>query len=286
MATNKIKTRRRRAVITAIPLILVNAVAFAGQFGYINAHIPWGVFGAVIFAIALESVALFLAYMANQALMSEDSALGLRLASYLFAAIIGFMNYSHYALPGMVPTFEAVATGLMSLASPWLWGIYSRRQSRDLLRATNQLSPRAVKLGFLRWVLWPKQSFFVFRRAAWSGLNDIDEALTLWVDPEPEPELIEVPAVKEGSKESFLLTTARVPVERSEKAIEPPVTLAALADAHTKADAVRFALNELGQSVGSGVVAEWLQARGWDVTPSSVRTVKARMRPSDELSAR
>ena len=265
MATREIN--KRRAVITAIPLILVNGVAFAGQFAFIHAHIPWGTFGQVAFALALESVALFLAYMANQALMSEDSALGLRLASYVFAGIIGAMNYSHYALPGMVPTFEAVATGLMSLASPWLWGIYSRRQSRDLLRATNQLSPRAVKLGFLRWVLWPKQSFFVFRRAAWSGVNDVDESLALWIEPEPEP--IELPAV--------------VPSGRAEKAIEPPVTLAALNDARSKAEAVRFALNELGQSVGSGVVAEWLQARGWDVTPSSVRTVKARMKTPDDL---
>lgn len=271
---------KRRAFITAVPLVLVNIVAFIGQFAFIHANIPWGLPGQIIFAIALESVALYLAYMAGQALMSEDSAMGLRLASYAFALIIGFMNYSHWSGPGLHPTFEAVATGLMSLASPWLWSIYSRRQSRDMLFAKGLLSPRAVKLGFLRWVLWPRQSFFVFRRAAWSGLNEITEALTLLPD--------------EGSEEPRQLTPApntvlsepvRMPVGRSERAIEPPVTMAALNDARTKAEAVRFALNELGRSVGSGVVAEWLQARGWDVTPSSVRTVKARMKPEDELSA-
>jgi len=266
MAANRTKTRRRRAVITAIPLILVNGVAFAGQFAFIHAHVPWGTFGQVAFALALESVALFLAYMANQALMSEDSALGLRLASYAFALIIAAMNYSHYAV-NMHPTFEAVATGLMSLASPWLWGIYSRRQSRDMLYTKKLISPRAVKLGFLRWVLWPGRSFQVFRLAAWSGVNEPDEVISLWEAEPIEPEPV----------------AALVPVERAQKAIQPPVSVAALEDAQTKAEAVRYALSELGSSVGSGVVAAWLADRGWDVKPSAVRTVKARMKPDYDL---
>ena len=170
-------TSKRRAVITAIPLVLVNLVAFSGQFAYIKDHVTWLPISQVVFALALESVALFLAYMAHQALMAEDSAYGLRLSSYAFGAVIGLMNYSHYAGPGMKPTFEAVATGLMSVSSPWLWGIYSRRQSRDALKAKGMIEPRAVKLGGLRWVLFPVKAWKVFRLAAWRRVDTADEAI-------------------------------------------------------------------------------------------------------------
>ena len=252
------KRAQRRARITAIPLVLVNLVAFFGQFAYIQEHVQWPGIAQVVFAIALESVALFLAYMANQALMSQDSAYGLRLSSYVFGFIIGFMNYSHYA-PGFHPTFEAVATGLMSLASPWLWGIYSRRQHRDLLYAKRLLSPRAVKLGFLRWVLWPGRSWKVFRWAAWTGTNEPDEVLAHFA----------------------VAQAAELAAEQAQKAIEAAPDLNPIEAARSKSEAVRIALNELGDAVTSAVVSEWLNQRGWDVKPNIVRMVKARDNKAD-----
>jgi len=260
------KRTRKRAIVTAIPLLLVNIVAFGGQYAYIHEHVNWLTPGQVIFALALESVALFLAYMAGQALTSGDSAYGLRIASYVFGLAIGFMNYSHYAGPGMTPTFEAVATGLMSVASPWLWGIYSRRQSRDILKARRLLPDRAVKLGFLRWAMWPGRSWFVFRRAVWLGVNEPDQALTLW----------------EAQEAELALEAAQIEPEPVPE-IEPPKTHQALSMAQSKAEAVRIAFAELGEAVGSAVVAQWLGEHGWDVTPSSVRTVKTRMK-SDAMS--
>jgi hypothetical protein len=176
----------KRALVTAIPLIFVNIVAFAGQFGYIQEHVNWPTIGQVILALALETIALFLAYMAHQALVSEDSAYGLRLASYGAGVLIGLLNYSHYAGAGFAPTFLAVATGLMSMASPWLWGIYSRRQDRDRLKANNLLEPRSVKLGSLRWLLWTPQSWHVFRQAVWSAENDPKRAVAQWGMEQPE----------------------------------------------------------------------------------------------------
>lgn len=259
---------KRRAIATAIPLLLVNVVAFGGQFAYISEHVTWPTAGQVIFALALESVALFLAYMAGQSLTSGDSSYGLRLASYAFGFVIGLMNYSHYAGPMMHPTFEAVATGLMSVASPWLWGIYSRRQSRDILKARRLLPKRAVKLGALRWLMWPGQSWYVFRRAVWLGVNDQDEAMALWADRPEEP-----------------VEAAQIEAEAVPE-LEPPKPPQALGMAQSKADAVRFALSELGEAVSAAFVSQWLAERGWDVTPSSVRTVKARMKPDamSELS--
>src|ERR1039458_10704497 len=86
--------------VSAISLILVNIVAVSGQYAFLRDHLPWPWYGAVVFAAALESVALFLAYMSHQALMSLDSSMRLRFSSYGFGGIAGLMNYSHYAVNG------------------------------------------------------------------------------------------------------------------------------------------------------------------------------------------
>ena len=78
---------------------------------------------------------MYLAWQAHLALAADDSALRLRLAAYAFALVIGVMNYSHYMAAGWRPTFAAVTFGLMSVSSPWLWSVHSRRVSRDALKA-------------------------------------------------------------------------------------------------------------------------------------------------------
>jgi hypothetical protein len=71
---------------------------------------------------------------------------------------IARMNYSHYAPPGWRPTFAAVAVALCSAASPWLWGVHSRRASRDQLLAAGLVEPHALRLGATRWLWHPLRS--------------------------------------------------------------------------------------------------------------------------------
>ena len=52
--------------------------------------------------------------------------------------------------------------------------------------------------------------------------------------------------------------------------------------AETKADAVRAAMAELGESVTAVMVADWLGQRGWDVKPNYARTAIARERERNE----
>jgi len=248
--------KHRRATITAVPLVLVNIVAFLGQYAYIQDHVPLPWPGQVIFALALESIAIFLTYMAHQALMSEDSAYGLRMLAYLFGAVIGAMNYSHYAGPGMQPAFEAVATGLMSIASPLLWGIYSRRQSRDILKDRGLIESRAVKLGSLRWLLWLPRSWTVFRQAVWFGENHSGAAIAAYT-AESYPQV-----TSPASNESAITDGAPLSIE--------------VAD--SKAAAVRAALDILGDAVAASAVSAWLAERGWEVTAPHVRTVRAEWR--------
>ena len=180
------RTRRVAAAVTshrgwlaAVPIVLVNAVAFAGQLAFLRVHLPWPLAGQVLVAVTLESVAVYLAWQAHLALAADDSALRLRLAAYAFALVIGVMNYSHYMAAGWRPTFAAVTFGLMSVSSPWLWSVHSRRVSRDALKADNQIEAHAVRLGMTRWTWHPVLSYRVMRLATWEGENRPKAAIGL-----------------------------------------------------------------------------------------------------------
>ena len=168
-----------RGWLAAVPIVLVNAVAFCGQLAFLRVHLPWPLAGQVLVAVTLESVAVYLAWQAHLALAADDSALRLRLAAYSFAAVIGVMNYSHYMAAGWRPTFAAVTFGLMSVSSPWLWSVHSRRVSRDALKADDQIEPHAVRLGMTRWTWHPVLSYRVMRLATWAGENRPKEAIAL-----------------------------------------------------------------------------------------------------------
>src|SRR5712691_4936405 len=58
-------TVKPRIVITILPLLLVNIVATFGQLAFILAHTQWPLIAAIMFAISLESIAIFLAYHAH-----------------------------------------------------------------------------------------------------------------------------------------------------------------------------------------------------------------------------
>jgi hypothetical protein len=181
-----------RGAAAAVPVVLVNAVAFSGQFAFLRAHLHWVLPGQVMAALALESIAVYLAFHAHLAQLANDSALRLRLGSYVFAAIIGAMNYSHYAVRGWHPTVPAVMLGMMSLLSPWLWAIHSRRASRDKLMARGLVEEHAVRLGATRWTWHPFRSVQVMHRATWHGENDPKRAIDALAHKYGTPELVQL----------------------------------------------------------------------------------------------
>jgi hypothetical protein len=258
-------------VITAIPLILVNIVAVSGQYAFLREHLSWPVYGAAIFAAALESTALYLAYMAHQSLMNLDSSMRLRLGAITFGLLAGIMNASHYRSHGHL-TFVSIATGIMSASSPVLWGIYSRRQSRDKLMQLGLIEPGAVKLGINRWIMYPIKSFRVYRNAAWAGERNPQIAISEYEamqdtesEPMPEPQL------------SMQVTT--------------PALQSALASDASKADAVRYALRALTADSNGAVpkpadVAGYLAGHGHAVSAQYVRDVARRDREAQTRDRR
>lgn len=222
--TGRHRARRVTAAVTshrgwlaAVPIVLVNAVAFCGQLAFLRVHLPWPLAGQILVAVTLESVAVYLAWQAHLALAAGDSAFRLRLAAYSFALVIGVMNYSHWMAPHWRPTFAAVTFGLMSVSSPWLWSVHSRRVSRDALLVTGDLEKHAVRLGMTRWAWHPVRSARVMWLATWEGESSPRAAIAL-LSPAPPVSPVAAP-VATGTAPPLTVATgdASESVRRQEK---------------------------------------------------------------------
>lgn len=218
--------RAARNIAAAVPILLVNATAFIGQFAWTRDHVPWIAPGQVLFSVAIESVAIYLAWHAHQAQLANDSATRLKLAAYSFALVIGAMNYSHYA-DHWRPNALAVALGLMSALSPWLWGVHSRRASRDQLLAQGLVEPHAVRLGATRWTWHPFRAFIVMRRATWVGEASPQRAIAPFEDrwdalAPAEPARAILPGVPVAQDPVPALAVPAVPAPAVPAASAPP----------------------------------------------------------------
>lgn len=173
-----------RAGGAAVPVAMVNGTAFIGQFGFIRTHfrlvspdlVTFNLLCDILVALTFESIAVFLAWHAHIAMMKNDSASRLKMGAYIFALAMGAMNYSHYAAHWH-PTVMAVGMALMSALSPWLWGIHSRRASRDALMEKGLIEEHAVRLGATRWTWHPLRSTRVTSWSTWHGVNDPKRAI-------------------------------------------------------------------------------------------------------------
>jgi len=226
---------RALAVTAAVPVVLVNATAFIGQLAYLRQHVPWPVGGQVLVALALESIAVYLAFHAHAAQMKNDSSMRLRLASYAFGLVIGAMNYSHFAAVHWRPTVMAVGMLMMSALSPWLWGIHSRRVSRDRLMELGLVEEHAVRLGPARWMWHPLLSLRATSHAAWVGESSPARAIA-WVDERragraralrtvhSAPPVREIPAPPvQASAAPPALPDGAPPVHHAQEEAAPPV---------------------------------------------------------------
>lgn len=173
-------------LIVILPLLLVNGIAITGQMGWAKDNLPtWGLAGQIAFAFGLESVAVFLAYHAYLCEKRNDSALRLKLASYAFALFVASINYSHYAKQWNKPDAVAIVVGMMSAASPILWGIYSRSESRAILFQRGLIDEHMLRMGN-RWIWHPIRSFKVMYWATWEGENKPHKAIAGWEESEVE----------------------------------------------------------------------------------------------------
>lgn len=163
-----------RRIATVAALVGVNIVGVSGQAMWAYGALGHSVALALGFAAVLESVALYLASEASAAMLANDRAGTLRLAAYAFGLLTGGMNYLAHATPGThTATPMAVAFGVLSAMSPWLWTIHSRRTHRDQLAASGLIDPRAVKVPLAMWGLYPRNAFALLRLGVLTGTNNL-----------------------------------------------------------------------------------------------------------------
>lgn len=176
-----------------VPLLLVNAAAIYGQVAFFYRHVApptWPVPGklalALLIAAAIESIAVYVGWHAHDALLMKASATArqLRRASYAIAFAVGGINYWHFAGPGMFtlePTAASIAFGLLSLLSPWLWGLHTRRLQHVQLTREGAMDVTGVTFSSERARLYPFRTFMARRwsidkyvtdpQQAWEGYN-------------------------------------------------------------------------------------------------------------------
>jgi hypothetical protein len=206
------------AVLAAVPVALVNSVAFIGQFAYLNANVPWPVIARVLIAVTVESIAIYLAWHAHLAKMANDTALRLVLGAYSVALLIATVNYSHFA-HDWHPTPLAVIMGLASLISPFLWGVHTKRASRDKLMDRGLVEEHSVRLGGSRWTLHPLRSARATSWASWHGVNDPKTVLAHFAPRYGTPD---TPAPARKSRAVPAGTLQAVPAAQTVPAITAP----------------------------------------------------------------
>ena len=288
---NAIRSIPFLAIGCAIPILLVNSIAIVGQLEFWHTALPWPFAAVALFAIALESIAVFLAYHAHLSQVSNDSSLRLRWASYAMGIVIGLLNASHYLGPNHTITAAAVGIGIMSAISPWLWAVHTKRKSRDKLKAAGLIDSHAVRLGMNRWLWHPLKSFGVMRMAAWNGEatptaaihnGKIQKRVTPIRELVKPKVVIETPVVTNGTGPRIIPAATRgsnegKPKSRNTGKLGLP-TETDLSFMDSKADAVRYALNLLGNDAKAQDISDWLANHGQpNISPSYVRVTKGRL---------
>jgi chemotaxis protein histidine kinase CheA len=176
-------------VVPYLPLVLVNSAALIGQFTWALEHLKIGdpkslirIVSAIVYAVAVESIALFLQFYANRALRNGDAAGGLYVAAFVVASGVSLINFSHFYNPdvslwNLSVQATAFAFALCSLISPWLWRIHSRAEYREELKERGEIDTRMVRLAGARKVLHPYRSFMTIWDASWEGITNPAEAV-------------------------------------------------------------------------------------------------------------
>lgn len=263
-------------IFAAIPLIGVNAVAIYGQYGYLQDHLSWPSIAIWGLAITIESIAIYLSYMAHQALIALDTSMRIRLSAIGFGLLAGFMNLSHYS-PNWHISVAGIATGTLSASSPFLWGVYSRRQSRDLLSEKGLIEPGAIRLGN-RWIVHPAWCIPVYRYAVWNGIRNPTDAIERYQETEKEeiitgevvneiPEIETLPEIENIPEPEPEPEPERIPEPGPERISEPHI--------RSKTDAVRAAYVALGANAASSDVVKYAADRGFAVTGAYARTIRS-----------
>ncbi|HEY6117076.1 MAG TPA: hypothetical protein VI172_14075 [Candidatus Dormibacteraeota bacterium] len=188
------------------PLLLVNAAAIYGQVAFFYDSVApstWPTIGklalALVIAGAVESIAVYVGWHAHDALLHKagTTAARLRRWSYLIAGLVGAINYAHFANwdKNLGLNAASAAFGLLSLLSPWLWGLHTRRMQHVQLTKEGAVDATGATFSAERIRSFPIRSAAARRwsidhyvtdpQQAWEGYNA--ELRARWADTVNSP---------------------------------------------------------------------------------------------------
>ncbi|MFB8401284.1 hypothetical protein [Streptomyces sp. NPDC055912] len=152
-----------RRLMVVGPISAPMAVAWSSQTSYAMDAFGWWLIAALGFAAAWELTTTFTAWMYHQSRSQGDSGLIYRFMTWVFAAGAAAMNYAHHCGPDGRPTQAAVAFATMSIVGMILWELYASLLHREHARAEGRVAKARPRIGLIRWVRYPRQSW-----TAWS----------------------------------------------------------------------------------------------------------------------
>lgn len=169
-----------------VPIVLVNLMALAGQAawgygefvdGFLLGMTALAIIAGILLGTTLESISTWLMMQAHDATMEEQASGSLRLSAYAVSAVMAYLNYNHWS---QYEKDLGCAFALLSMVSPVLWSVYSKRAHAAQLAARGIVDPRGVKLSTKRKFWHPVKSVKVTRHAAWSGQTSPSLAVSEW----------------------------------------------------------------------------------------------------------
>jgi hypothetical protein len=258
----------RRAVdiaIAAVPIVLLNALAVIGQTQWAHANLHWNWPGRIVFAGALETIALSVLYRGHRSRIEGDSAILTRLFAYVIAGGSATINWQDHA-NHWAPTPAAFVFAGASVLSPILWDGYSKFAAREEMRRLGLLDKRAAKFSVGRWVTHPVRT----RRALWYSIWYSEQSPTVAiVDSERHH------AARKATGETAGSEAPAIPVVvESETETEEHRRESELLQSMNKADAIRRTVARLGTS-DAARVSEELSDHGVTVNKSHLYRVMA-----------
>lgn len=172
-----------------VPLFLTLAAAVFGGTLWARAAITeprlkgqtfliWA--GAILIALAAESIGNYFSREAEKALLDNQSSGALRLAAYAVGFAVAALSYAHFTDELTDPNTVACTFALFSAMNPILWTVRAKSRHRELERLRGNVDTRTVRLDWGRKMYHPIRSFKVMRHATWIGETNPQSAVNAW----------------------------------------------------------------------------------------------------------
>lgn len=181
------KRRLGAATQTAMvvgPIMAPMSIAWTGQIGFAQKVLEWPFGGGVAYAAAYELTIVFCAWMYHEARKDGDIGSYYRMLTWFFALANGVQQWWHWA-DNWSATPRSVAYSTMTMIGILVWEAYNKLVIRRKLRADGKISGARPRIGFTRWLRYPRISWTAWSGSIRFGFDDFQDMWT-WAEVERE----------------------------------------------------------------------------------------------------